>query len=161
MGASWGRLGASRVLRRASLGGALEFAVRGPCLGLFLGRFAALLGRLGRLLGHVGVLLGCLWGLLGASWAVLGWSWEPRWGLVGGFQRREGLQVGYAENARFPTEISRCWFLRGFLGGLSEASWGVLAASGAVLSSFWESWNDLSATLGSRGPSWRLLGRRQ
>ena len=97
-------------------------------LGQLLGRLGALMGRRGRLLGRLGAhwaVLGASWGLLGRLGAVLGGYWAV-------LERRKAEKPKMTKTSKKNNENQRFWPLRALLGGILEASWGVLGASAAV-----------------------------
>ena len=120
----------------------------------------------------LGAVLGASWAilevsgaLLGPSGAVSGRSWRPRrpcWGDLGGFLGRLGALVSRrGENAKIikkPKENHRFLLVGGLLGGLLEASWGVLGASWAVLRPSGPSWSALGLRQWGLPPIWRLFG---
>ena len=151
LAASWGLLGASRGLLGPPWGGMLEFSVRGPPLGPFLGPS---------------------WGSLGPSWAPLGPSrgpLGPSWGLLGGLLGRLGALLGAswailehlkAEKATRPKSVQ---YLRktddfSLSGPSCEASWRPLGASWRPLGPSWGHLRRLGALFGRLGGILARLG---
>ena len=133
LGASWGSLGASWGALGSLLGPPWDLSqptgriVRsgfpsGPVFGAVLGASWASLEDSGAVFGRAGV-------VLGRSWRPLG----PCWGVLGGLLGRLGAPANRkGENAKIIRKRKGNHHfvpLGALLGGLLEASWGVLKAS--------------------------------
>ena len=99
---------------------------------------------------------------LGPSWGILGPSWDPHGGLLGclgGFlgrlQRREGRNVAYAKNIRFP---KRNWKISTSRGPLGCTLGGLLRRLGRPLGPFGAILGVLERSFDDSGPSWAILG---